>query len=172
MKKRMILAVGLISALFILGSTTAEEKAGSNQKNEEPSQAEYSLRNIAYGIDLWHDSNLKGDENKVKQFKSNLLELIKLNINNCRFEYAQNERKELSSKHDEQGKSIRSKELEKEYNYIKVKEKLYLALKKTEAFSNQYRLFNDYVDLLKQELGVTKVELAEEIQHISGDKKN
>ena len=51
-------------------------------------------------------------------------------------------------------------------------EKLYISLKRSEAFSNQYRLFNDYIDLLKNELGVDKVELAEEIEHISGGRKN
>ncbi len=35
---------------------------------------------------------------------------------------------------------------------------------RTDAFSNKYRLLGDYIDLLRRELGMTRLELAEDIK--------
>jgi len=53
---------------------------------------------------------------------------------------------------------------------LSVKERLASTLKQSTAFSNKYRLLGDYLEVLRRELGITRVELAEDVKELHEDR--
>lgn len=176
----------LTAGLFLIGATIAgagpqdqEPVDHGNQATKNPKQllfeANTTYQVFDHVIDLWHDAVLKGDDKQanfyldelcdiiVDDIQTNKLQMIMLvrQIEHCYRENSSEGKNLLEDNYDE-------KEITKYKDYLPVlssmiliKEELYRAMSRTEAFSNDYRLLGDYKNLLRRELGMPKLKMAE-----------
>ena len=176
--------LGVVLTTAIAGSAATEPKDQQVpkdqkeivQQQESVKQTRLTIKKLAHGIDLWHDANLKGDFDKVLKFEKKIHEIIKADIKKAvdivsesewqhelelRKARADDSNEGVSEKnHNEQGH--RDVGLKSSKKLIKAKEVLFVSVKRSHAFSNKYRLLNDYLDLLKRELGIERIELADD----------
>ncbi|MDF1545756.1 MAG: hypothetical protein P1R58_11710 [bacterium] len=186
--KSRLTAVLLLSAILILtmSITAMAGKAKFETKNnrfeiklskQEVKQTTKTAKKLAHGIDLWHDANLKSDNTLIGKYEKQIQEIINSDLQHSyklvtRFEVEVNrsagtfddKNSGRASRVDDRN-DLKSdvKDLKKAREMAKVKEKLYYAITHSDSFSNQYRLLNDYIDLLGRELGLNRVELAEDL---------
>lgn len=176
--------LGAAMTMTIVGSARAESQDREIQEDEKQialdhvnaKQTRVTIKNLSHGIDLWHDANLKGDFDNIIKFQNKMHQLIRADIQKavdvvteCEWQHELDLRKERANNSDdgilekshhehiyEKNNLIETKKL------IKAKEVLFVSLKRSRAFSNKYRLLNDYLELLKIELGIERIELADD----------
>ena len=189
MKGKSRLVAAVMMAIIMVASLGMQAFAGKSKFEAKNSRFEIKLskqelkqttktaKKLAHGIDLWHDANLKSDDALIGKYEDNIQAIINSDIqhshklvnrfeaevNRSAGEYKKNDGSRASRVDD--GRDFRDdvRDLKKARELAKVKEKLYYAIKHSESFSNKYRLLNDYIDLLSRELGINRVELAEDV---------
>jgi len=175
LKKNLTIIVVLVLMVGV-GAVAALDKAQpSHYADQAPQLVNYvneTLSNLKHHIDLWHDANLKGDQEKIALYEGGLNDIIGDDIAQGKKtvrSFAQIAVLESMSEPREGDQAelaknpIRSNEQFKSMvTNLNSKKKLAEAVRKSKAFSNKYRLLGDYVYLLQQELKIVKVELANE----------
>jgi hypothetical protein len=120
-------------------------------------------------------ANLEGDPGKIERHQSKLFGLIRADIKQSHTFVQRREMEASQSAGDLQNRNKRKEHqdlrvdlanLKTARQLVMAKEKLFFALKRSDTFSNKYRLLNDYVELLQRELGVVRMELAEDRQEV------
>lgn len=179
--------LGAVLTTAIAGSAAAElkdQQVPKDQKeivqqHESVKQTRLTIKKLAHGIDLWHDANLKGDFDKILKFEKKIREIIRADIKQAvdvvsesEWQYELELRKaragdsnEAVSHKDAKEQGHNSVDLKSSKKLIKAKEVLFVSLRRSQAFSNKYRLLNDYLDLLKRELGIERIELADDFNN-------
>ena len=139
-------------------------------------QTQKSLDELNRAIDLWHDANLKGSEKKITLAHEKIQEILRADITASWDRIGDSELEVFESAEELKAISetraarpddrvdIRDdiKDLKQAKIIVKTKEQLYASIEKSTAFSNKYRLLGDYTDLLKHQLGISRIELAED----------
>jgi len=135
-------------------------------------QVQETLEHLSLHIDLWHDAILKGDDEKVSIFESVIDDIISEDIVDSKKairDFAQQAVLENMDSQNGENKStidydqIKSSEMFKKIvESMSTKKRLAESISRTEAFSNKYRLLNDYMYVLREEIRFTKVEVAEQ----------
>jgi hypothetical protein len=132
---------------------------------------EYSLEaaltelEVDYG--LWLEVTLSGVEPEVNRLEKTMMDLVNFDI------YISQEKvRELAKETAEQSWREKRDTLVQKTNVddslqaaiarLNTKEALYRSIKKTGAFSNKYRLLGDYINLLRRELELPRLKLANE----------
>lgn len=135
-------------------------------------QVQETLEHLSLHIDLWHDANLKNDKEKVEIFESVIDDIISEDIANSKKairNFAQMAVLDNSGQNENENGSrvdvnqIKSSVLFKKIvEAMSIKKKLAESISRTDAFSNKYRLLNDYLYVLREEIRFTRVQVAEQ----------
>lgn len=177
--------VFLSLVLLLVGGVLAAEEPSAEKVADEAvdeiqaeNAAEKAVHDAAvdryerfrHAIDLWHDANLKGDKKLIKQYSHDLFMLMEHDIQYSRLALAGTavkvNRVAYGPKQDREStyRGIYSRpksEFERKQSEILAKRRLAESARKSEAFSNRFRLFNDYLELMKRATEPAKVELVE-----------
>ncbi len=178
--KRLSLAILLVGLVLVgMSWAAAGDKAPAQkeirQDKQEITQAKQALDEFKECIDQWHMANLEGAPDKIERHQSKLFGIIRVDIKQSHIFVQRREREAGASASDLQETSNRNQQqdlrvdlanLKIARQLVMAKEKLFFALKRSKTFSNKYRLLNDYVELLQRELGVVRVELAEDVREV------
>jgi len=189
-RRLILLAVGLVLALTVSGIAGDNSVASNIVKKEfrfdvrESERTALVLKNLSHEIDLWHDAALKRNGKRTRTHEKRMLDIIKADIQArerviCRFE---NEAvaavKDVVSEPDPiavapavEKREARDdiKDLRKAKQLVKAKELLFDSIKRTDTFSNRYRLLGDYLEIVKRESRMNTVELAEDGRELKQD---
>ncbi|TFH50004.1 MAG: hypothetical protein E4G89_04000 [Methanothrix sp.] len=174
--KRLSLGVLLVGLVLVSMSWAASGDKAQAQKEISPdkpeiAQAKQALNEFKESIDRWHMANLEGDPAKIERHQSQIYAIIRADIKQSQAFVQRREKEAGQSAGDLQGTNCREQpqdlradlmNLKSARQLVMVKENLFLALKRSQTFSNKYRLLNDYVELLQRESGVVRMELAED----------
>jgi len=185
--KTIILSLTVFSLLAV--SAFAGSKNESKQVNQSPQkekmQIRYtvvSLNNLTMAIDFWHDANLRGDKKEAATRLNEIMQILEEDVRNTAqaVSYAKLEMS-YSKEESKQKQSTQMTELEKKYTlqdnrdelnlenrYLKSKRLILQSIKRSESFAYRYRLMADYQQLLRNELELDKVEIAEDLGESSG----
>lgn len=171
----LLLAAGSLSAR---NSEIGQDRKEIRQDRIELAQTQSAFKKLNRAVDFWHDAWLKGDGKKIEQYEQGFCHIIRDDIEASRRLISRHEDElrrsaaEFGQRHDSKAarKDDRADmrddiaDLKRARGLVKVKERLYRTLVRSSAFSNQYRLLGDYLDLLARELGMGRLELAEDIE--------
>lgn len=179
---KLVLTVGLlVIGTTVLGagpqdqgSVDREDQAIKNPK-QLLFEANSTYQVFDHAIDLWHDAILKGDDKRANFYLDEICDIITEDIqtNKLQMKMLVRQIEACYQENSFEGKNLfesnhEDKEITKYKEYLPVlssmiliKEELYRAMSRTEAFSNDYRLLGDYKNLLRRELGMPKLKMAD-----------
>jgi hypothetical protein len=175
--KTLIIVFG--AALILMGTATAGEKQEENTgKTYGPPVKLFELKTtcdrLSHSVDLWHDANLKGNEDAVVKYFDEMLVMIDQDIVASRrmlklfaqqrlLEHATNDveqRNLLENRENQAELDADRKAIEQLAALINTKTAVRDAIGRSDVFSNKYRLLGDYINLLRKELNIPKVKMA------------
>jgi len=169
----------LIGGSVVAGELTADKVVGEAvQEAQARTAKEVAIQEAAvtrherfrHTIDLWHDAHLKGDKEQIRRHTTQLFLLMDHDIEASRLALAGTAVKVSKSSYGPQQdrettyRGVYSRprtEFEKKQSEILAKRRLAESARRSEAFSNRFRLFNDYLELMKRATEPTKVQMAE-----------
>jgi hypothetical protein len=182
---RLAKLITIISLVLLVTTAFAADPVNQPSQNAQPEpaknvpqmkfEANTTYQLLGHTTDLWHDAVLKGNERQANFYLVEINDIIAEDIQTDRLQmkmvvrqiehfYRQqsSENLNLVAGSVETEDIIRYKEfLPLISANINVKEELYQAMNRTDAFSNKYRLLGDYKDLLRRELGMPRLNVAE-----------
>lgn len=142
------------------------------------------IKQLSNAMDLWHDANLKGDQGKIDKYAQELNNMLHKDMEATARVLAQaqvervrsareyrSDDKQRSEKADDKRDLVDDRrDAQQLRGILKVKKRLASSIAKSPAFSNKYRLLGDYMDVMKQEVGLTRLELVEDVQELHEDR--
>jgi len=161
-----------------------QDKSEIRQDKMELVATSAALARLSGTIDRWVEANLTGHNKKVHRYEESILEQIQADIASSRRQLERYEAEVRSSakeynllhqsraaRHDDRV-DLRDdvKDLHLTGRLLKEKERLASALHKVATFSNKYRLLGDYMEVMRRELGMAKVELVEDANELREDR--
>jgi hypothetical protein len=183
----VILILAALGGRVFAGESQSEKRQGKKeirQDKKELATTKTAAKRLIHNIDLWVDASLNGHDKRAGKYEQAIFELIDADIASSRrqVERYENEVRSSEVEYNQQhipGVARRDdrtdlrddvKDLHQALQYLRVKERLASSLRRTDAFSNKYRLFGDYTELLRHEFGLTRVELAEDVKELHEDR--
>lgn len=179
---KLVLTIGLL----LIGTTLlgADQDASGNlgQKNQpaqNPKQLSFEVNTtsqvLEHTVDLWHDAVLKGNDKQSDFFFGEICNIITEDIqeNDIQMKMLVREIEYMYRENSSEGENLieanhNDKKIDEYKKYLPIisssiciKEELFRALSRTNAFSNKYRLLGDYKNLLRKELGMPKLQVAD-----------
>jgi hypothetical protein len=163
--------------LLVAGANTmaGDDSPGAGQpKVDLPSgytEIKGTVENLSHHIDLWHDAILKGNREKAGHYEREIQRILRSDIRETRKAvryYARRAAAESSLEDDQEQVSGDGQEtavefaLRRSVSLLSSKTQLSRSFDRTDAFSNKYRLVNDYVGLLRKQLEMPQPKLAGE----------
>lgn len=115
-------------------------------------------------VDLWHDANLKGDVRKSNEYERMIFDLLMADIRFLRSQIDVATRRVPEKEIDTLTLRRQQENLKKNAGFLRAKERLVSSLRKAEAFSNKYRLYGDYLQVLKIERRRNSIQLASKME--------
>jgi len=189
--KRYHLIFTIIVLAFASGAATAgndlekkQDKRVIHQDKKGLGATSVTLDRLSGTIDRWVEANLTGHNKKANSYEESILEQIQADIASSRQQLERYEAEVRSSsreynrlhqsraaRHDDRA-DLRDdvKDLHLAKRLLKEKERLASALRKVATFSNKYRLLGDYMEVMRRELGMAKVELVEDANELREDR--
>ena len=127
-----------------------------------------TLTTLEIDHELWLEAQLAGHREQAAQIEKELFDLMSRDL------YAHQERVREMAKQVLLGKTdaagddsaavadsvSRQALFQKSISALNAKEALHRSMRKTDAFSNKYRLLGDYIDLLRRELDMPRPKMA------------
>lgn len=184
MVRRLILtAAGLVLALSICAVAGDNGVASAVSKKEfrfDVREAERTAtveKNLSHEIDLWHDSALKRNGKRMRAHEKRIFDMIQDDLqarDRLIYRYENEAASSVKNVVQEPGTVSAApaiekrqavndiKDLRKARQLLKAKELLFDSIKRTDTFSNRYRLLGDYLEIVKRESRLNTVELAED----------
>lgn len=181
-KQCLAIAAGFLLLATTLLAGSRPEKAADRreirQDKNELYQTGVAMERLTTTMDNWVDANLQGKDKDVDRLEKVILQQIETDIAASRQQIERAETEVISSRREYhpryQSAASRHdnrldlkddvRDLTVTRKLLKAKQQIAASLQKTAAFSNKYRLLGDYIDLLRRELGMTRLELAEDIK--------
>ncbi len=171
------IAILLTVLLAVLGSAVlaespkqqAADKKEVVQSKKELKASRECLDRLMSLVDRWHEANLEGNEKHIRRYEQAIINTLIKDIN-ASFHWvdkAEHERKHSRS----QARVDDERDLAQGRVLLASKQGLLYKLKKSDSFSFRYRLLSDYQDLLKRELRMNRIELAENVKDVRTDGK-
>lgn len=161
-----------------------QDKREIRQDKKELGATSATLDRLSGTIDRWVEANLTGHNKKANRYEESILEQIQADIASSRQQLERYEAEVRSSareykslhqsqatRHDDRV-DLRDdvKDLHLAKRLLKEKERLASSLRKVATFSNKYRLLGDYMEVMRRELGMAKVELVEDADELREDR--
>ncbi|HEX2898071.1 MAG TPA: hypothetical protein VHP63_08495 [candidate division Zixibacteria bacterium] len=184
MVRRLILtAAGLVLALSICAMAGDNGVASAAAKKEfrfDVREAERTAtveKNLSHEIDLWHDSALKRNGKRMRAHEKRIFDMIQDDLqarDRLIYRYENEAAGSVKNVVQEPGTVSAApavekrqavndiKDLRKARQLLKAKELLFDSIKRTDTFSNRYRLLGDYLEIVRRESRLNTVELAED----------
>lgn len=182
----------LVTILLVLpaagtkAGSTAEKVADKQEIKEDHQFIKHTrktLDGLNRAIDLWHDANLKGGEKKIAFTEEKIQEILRADITASWDRIGESEIEVLENAEEfkstpatgvarrDDRADLRDdiKDLRQSRIVVRTKEQLFSSIQKSKAFSNKYRLLGDYTDVLKKQLGLSRIELAEDRAELRED---
>lgn len=178
-----LFAVALLVAL--VGNSLAGDKneAVSNPFEmrfdfDEISRTEKVVKELSHEVDLWHDAILKRNGKRLRKHQRRIFSIIESDLksrNHAISRYELEAKKSVAnvvpgvrndktlSRTEKHSARDDIRDLRKARQLIKAKELLFDSIKRSDAFSNRYRLLGDYLKIVKRESRLNRVELAEDV---------
>ncbi len=189
-RRLVLLAAGLVIALAVSVSAGDNGRHPNTAKSEfrfdvkESERTVLVLQNLSHEIDLWHDASLKRNGKRMRGHEKRIFAMIQDDIQ-CRdrviYRYENEAGHSIKEVVAEPGPVVSSpaiekraaaddiKDLRKAKELVKAKELLFDSIKRTDTFSNRYRLLGDYLEIVKRESRLNVVELAEDGRELKKD---
>lgn len=177
------LAAGLVFTLAV-GSFAEDGKVETTITKKEfrfdVKEAERTAtveKNLSHEIDLWHDSALKRNGKRMRSHEKRIFDIIQEDIqarDRLIYRYENEAARSVKDVVSEPSPVVTApaaekrqavndiKDLRKARQLLKAKELLFDSIKRTDTFSNRYRLLGDYLEIVKRESRLNTVELAED----------
>jgi hypothetical protein len=181
-RRLVLLTVGFILASVVSGIAGDNRPVSNTVKKEfrfdvrETERTALVIKNLTHEVDLWHDASLKRNCKRMKAHEKRIFDMIQEDI--------QARDRVIYRFENEAGRSIKDvvtepgpvadapamekhaaiddiKDLRQAKQLVKAKELLLESIKKTDTFSNRYRLLGDYLEIVNRENRLNTVELAE-----------
>lgn len=160
-----------------------KDKAEIRQDQKRVVAARSILQKLSYTIDLWHDANLKGDNKRIYKFHSQLSKILKDDIrstsdqvgrcendaNSSVREFSRGHRKWSERVDDRRDMKDDRSDLKRARETLKIKQRVMASFVKSPTFSGKYRLLGDYIEIVRRELGMTRVELVGDVEWLRED---
>jgi cobalamin biosynthesis Mg chelatase CobN len=151
-----------------IGIAGTSQKTSASQSNETPlsatTQLQLRIDELKSLIDQWYEAKLGGDRNQRDRFESAIIELVRVDMEETRQLVRKIARQAaLPPDADKPGDTLVQQAFSQAHAYLNIKERLSQSFIRVEAFSNKYRLINDYVDLLRKQLDMPKTERAQDL---------
>ena len=178
MFKKLLVVVGLMAATMLAGTTNSDsfpKQRELPQPTEEYPQTEAAINktvaNLSHHVDLWHDAILKGDEKTARHWEDELVKIVNGDLENSKRTVRHYARKSslagtVELKPTKEDNVNRDQDVSVAFrtalSILNTKEQLALSFTRTNAFSNKYRLISDYIEVLRRQLGMQKLKLADE----------
>ncbi len=183
--------VCVLACLAIAGSVNAGDKNLEEQMDKkeicqdksELVSTRVTIKEISAAINLWHDANLKADRAKIRKYEDKLYNIMREDIGSTakvveryeteasqsarEFEREHPNWSDRSDGHSDMRDDL--KDYHKARGLLKTKQRLSSSFIKSPAFSSKYRLLGDYVDILRQQQRMTRIELAEDVSELGDD---
>ncbi|HWR83499.1 MAG TPA: hypothetical protein VN285_09360 [Candidatus Deferrimicrobium sp.] len=154
------------------------------QDRREQRQTDSIQFRLSAAKDLWVEANLKDDEDDIRTHEGIIRDVISIDIDVSRQTVARFQSEALRSaaefyeghEHpftridDRLDKRDDVRDLRRARQLLAAKEGLAEAFTKTDAFSNKYRLLEDYLDILRREQGLVQTEVAEDGRELREDR--
>jgi hypothetical protein len=182
----------VLTGLLVAGGVNAGDKNAEEQQDKKEIRQDkrelvstrVTVKEFSHAINLWHDANLKGDRAKIRKYEDKLYNIMRDDIGSTatvvkryESEASQSARefkrgdRNWSEQTDDHG-DLRDDRLvlQKARGILKTKQRLAASFIKSPAFSGKYRLLGDYVDILRKEQGMTRIELAEDVSEFQKER--
>jgi len=181
----MVRRISLLAAIFMLafagvifaGDKNVESSAFDIRFDiREMSRTDKMSQELSHEIDLWHDAILKRNAKRVRKHQKRIFSLIDSDIR-ARSQAVRRYEREANKSVRNVVENVRAdepvsasekyaakddiKDLRKARQLVKAKEILFDSIKRTETFSNRYRLLGDYLEIVRRENRMNRIELAE-----------
>ncbi|MCK4301122.1 MAG: hypothetical protein KAW91_00020 [candidate division Zixibacteria bacterium] len=182
----------VLTGLLVVGGVNAGDKNVDEQLDKKEIQQDKrelvststTVKELSHAINLWHDANLKGDRAKIRKYEDKLYNIMRDDIGSTatvvkRYEteasrsareFERGDRNWSERTDDHVDLRDDRRDLQKAMGLLKTKQRLVSSFVKSPAFSSKYRLLGDYVDILRQEQGLTRIELAEDVSEFREDR--
>ena len=189
-RRLVLLAAGLVLALAVSG-LAGDNSAVSNQVKKEfrfdvreTERTAMVMKNLSHEIDLWHDAALKRNGKRIRTHEKRIFDMIQEDIqarDRVIYRYENEVGRSVKEVVAEPGPVVAApaiekraavddiKDLRQAKQLVKAKELLFDSIKRTETFSNRYRLLGDYLEIVKRESRLNTVELAEDGRELKRD---
>jgi len=183
----VILTVSAFGAGTVWGGRFQEKKQDRQEiRNDKREQrtTKATFVQLSKTVDRWVEANLKGDDKRVKRYEQAILNQIRDDIVSSQrlvdrydaeirrsAKECQGTHSSQADRHDNRA-DLRDdvKDLYRARQLLKIKERLASTLSRTATFSNKYRLLGDYLETLRRELGMVRVELVEDVNEFHEDR--
>ncbi len=173
----LLMAVLLVSAsVAAAGPGQCEHKQSESQIEQDQNNlasTKLTLKRLTHAVDLWHDANLKGDRTAIEKCEMALQDLMEHDLDLTQAQLSQDGKaaaqsalgfkrgaRSWSEQVDDQN------DLGKEKQLFGAKKRLANTWANSDAFSNKYRLINDYLDVLRRQTGTERIQLAEDTEEL------
>jgi hypothetical protein len=184
MVRRLVLtAAGLVlvfSVFVSAGDSGVESAVAKKEFRFDVREAERTAtveKNLSHEIDLWHDSALKRNGKRMRSHEKRIFDIIQDDLqarDRLIYRYENEAARSAKDVMQESGPTVVApavekrravndiKDLRQARQLLKAKELLFDSIKRTDTFSNRYRLLGDYLEIVKRESRLNMVELAED----------
>ena len=181
MKRKYLAHLVVFVVVATFGFVSASQESGEDGSlpgvagTAGSHQPEETLEQMSLYYELWVDVNLKGNEEKSAEYEAALIELVGRDVSATELKVRElAERAALSGQETAEpsrkgsGQRVTHSEpageeraaFKQSRSQLSIKETIYHSLGRTDAFSNKYRLLGDYIDLLRRELEMPRLKLA------------
>jgi len=162
----MIATAGLLTAG---PEKTGKDKAKAPQESER--RIDYTLEGLQHAMDLWYDATLKEDEKLAARYVVLIHNILDEDCRATRLACDKLERRRGNSEWAHAKNEYR-KELKRLQQVAEEKEKLAGEIRKTGEFAEKYRRLGGYINKLRTELGMPKVQFADVAKVANKAKRN
>jgi len=179
----VFIVTGLLVCLAITGFAADNGVSSNPVKKEfrfdlkETERTNAVVKNLTHEIDLWQDAALKRNGKRMRAEEKRIFDIIEADIqarDRVIYRFENEAASSVTNVVDENGPAPEAsvsdkhearddvKDLRKAKQLVKAKELLYDSIKRTDTFSNRYRLLGDYLEIVKRECRLNNVEMAED----------
>lgn len=136
-----------------------------------------TIDDLLHQIDLWYAAVLEGSDGLAGQHESVIMQTVRDDLERSKAAVRELAKRTTLAKGRPHGgfdvlmdtfQSDQDQTFRHTLSIVRNKEQKSLALERTEAVSNKYRLISDYVDLLRKQLGMQRIKLASRTSSLAG----
>jgi len=177
MLRKSVIALILTLLLSVVSATVAGDYS-SARKTDQPggelppnsTVIEMMAENLSHHVDLWHDAILKGSKEKTEHYEQEIRSILRSDIMQTEKAVRYYAKKTALAAPEQEPGNVTEESREKAHRQafkqsialLNTKTLLSRSFARSDAFSNKYRLVNDYIELLRKQLDMPKLKLAGE----------